>query len=286
MNADSEKMEPMEWAKFVLRNRNEKGYARAYNIFVTRAREGDADAEYNLGMMYARGQGVPKDYDAALSWFQKAHDGGNRGATYFLGKMYATGVGVQKDSRAAERMFLKCADEDVRAQYEIGLLYFRDEDIPRDLERSAKWMLRAANNGHAEAQFMVGQFYKAGAGVPKDMGKAVEWLTSAALNRHPGQHVQGRRRRRGRQGGIRPLVRHGRRKGQPQEALTLLLARHILPVPNICGLFISPQRCLYPDLHQYLLSPKYRLLGFSFTYSCAYAYAHSYTQSCAQEQNL
>ena len=172
MNADSEKMEPMEWAKFVLRNRNEKGYARAYNIFVTRAREGE-----------------PKDYDAALSWFQKAHDGGNRGATYFLGKMYATGVGVQKDSRAAERMFLKCADEDVRAQYEIGLLYFRDEDIPRDLERSAKWMLRAANNGHAEAQFMVGQFYKAGAGVPKDMGKAVEWLTSAALNRHKGAQI-------------------------------------------------------------------------------------------------
>ena len=61
MNADSEKMEPMEWAKFVLRNRNEKGYARAYNIFVTRAREGDADAEYNLGMMaeYRRWAAAP-----------------------------------------------------------------------------------------------------------------------------------------------------------------------------------------------------------------------------------
>ena len=103
--------------------------------------------------------------------------------------MYSTGVGVQRDSRAAERLFLKCADEDVRAQYEIGLLYFRDDDIPRDLERSAKWMLRAANNGHAEAQFMIGQFYKAGAGVPKDMGKAVEWLTSAALNRHKGAQI-------------------------------------------------------------------------------------------------
>ena len=52
MNPDSENMEPMEWAKFVLRNRNEKGYARAYNIFMTNAREGDPDAEYSLGMMY------------------------------------------------------------------------------------------------------------------------------------------------------------------------------------------------------------------------------------------
>ena len=181
MNPDSEKMEPMEWAKFVIRNRNENGYSRAYNIFITNAREGDADAEYNLGLMYARGQGVPKDYDAALSWFQKAHEKGHKGAMYFLGKMYATGVGVQKDSRMAERLFLKCADEDVRAQYEIGLLYFKNEDIPRNLDRSAKWMLRAANNGHVEAQFMIGQFYKTGAGVPKDVGKAVEWLTSAAL---------------------------------------------------------------------------------------------------------
>ena len=103
--------------------------------------------------------------------------------------MYATGVGVGKDSRKADMLFLKCADEDVRAQYEIGLIYFRDDDVPRDLDRAAKWMLRAANNGHADAQFMVGQFYKAGAGVPKDVNKAVEWLTSAALNRHKGAQI-------------------------------------------------------------------------------------------------
>ena len=106
MNADAGNMEPMEWAKFVLRNRNEKGYSRAYNIFMTSARDGNAEAEYNLGLMYARGQGVPKDYKAALSWFQKAHDHGNRAATYFLGKMYVTGVGVEKDSRQAVKLFM------------------------------------------------------------------------------------------------------------------------------------------------------------------------------------
>ena len=121
MNADAGNMEPMEWAKFVLRNRNEKGYSRAYNIFMTSARDGNAEAEYNLGLMYARGQGVPKDYKAALSWFQKAHDHGNRAATYFLGKMYVTGVGVEKDSRQAEKLFMKCVDEDVRARLQSAL---------------------------------------------------------------------------------------------------------------------------------------------------------------------
>ena len=217
MNPDSENMEPMEWAKFVLRNRNEKGYARAYNIFMTNAREGDADAEYSLGMMYARGQGVPKDYEAALSWFQKAHEKGHKGATYFLGKMYSTGVGVQKDSRAAERLFLKCADEDVRAQYEIGLLYFRDDDIPRDLERSAKWMLRAANNGRSRRP--------QGHGEGRRMAHLRRAEQAQGRADPPRQHVQDRGRRRARQGGVRPLVRHGRREGQSEEAVSLLARR-------------------------------------------------------------
>ncbi len=44
MKPEEEKMEPMEWAKFVLRNRNEGAYSSAYNVFMTMAREGNADA--------------------------------------------------------------------------------------------------------------------------------------------------------------------------------------------------------------------------------------------------
>lgn len=33
------------------------------------AEQGDADAQNNLGMLYAQGQGVPKDYVRAYAWF-------------------------------------------------------------------------------------------------------------------------------------------------------------------------------------------------------------------------
>ena len=189
MRSDSKNQDPMEWARNVLRERDERGYNEAYDILIRKAKEGDPTAEYYLGLMYARGQGVARDYDAAVNWFQKASDKGSEGATYYLGKMYANGVGVERNSRKAEILLLRCAGEDVRAQYEIGLIYFRDEDVPRNLDRSAKWMLRAAKNGHAEAQFMMGQFYKNGAGVERDMTKALEMLTSAAMNGHKGAQI-------------------------------------------------------------------------------------------------
>lgn len=185
----SSEMEPLERAKFIIRNRDEDGYVEAYDIFTRASRDGDHEADYSLGLMYARGQGVTKDYTAAYGWFQRAYDGGYLGAGYYLGKMHLMGLGTQKDPRRAQRIFESVADSDCRAMYELGLMFFTGEDVPRDLQRSVEWMEKAAQAGHPEAQFVLGQFYKAGAGVPKDMRMAVNWLTAAALERHKGAQI-------------------------------------------------------------------------------------------------
>ena len=189
MTEKPETMEPVEWARFVLRNRTADKYSDAFSILARFAREGDPDAMCSLGLMYARGQGVSKDYDAAASWFVRAHEQHHTGATYFLGKMHATGVGLSKDSNKAKSYFEECSGVDVRAQYELGILYFNDDQIRHDYVKSAEWMEKAAKNGHAEAQFMLGQFYKNGVGVDKDADEAVRWLTAAALNRHTGAQI-------------------------------------------------------------------------------------------------
>ena len=36
------------------------------------AEQGDASAQYNLGVMYYKGAGVPKDTSAAVDWYRKA----------------------------------------------------------------------------------------------------------------------------------------------------------------------------------------------------------------------
>ncbi len=61
------------------------------------AEQGHADAQYNLGVMYANGDGVPEDYAEAVRWFRKAAEQGDALAQARLGVMYATGEGVPED---------------------------------------------------------------------------------------------------------------------------------------------------------------------------------------------
>jgi uncharacterized protein len=50
----------------------EKGdYTTALRLLRPIADQGDAGAQYNLGLMYANGQGVPQDYAAAANWCAK-----------------------------------------------------------------------------------------------------------------------------------------------------------------------------------------------------------------------
>lgn len=55
------------------------------------------EAQYNLGVACATGQGVPKDAAEAVKWYRLAAKQGNANAQYFLGTMYRFGEGVPKD---------------------------------------------------------------------------------------------------------------------------------------------------------------------------------------------
>ena len=62
-----------------------------------RAEQGDADAQYNLGFVYARGLGVPQDFVEAVKWARLAADQGIADAQYALGVSYVAGEGVPAD---------------------------------------------------------------------------------------------------------------------------------------------------------------------------------------------
>ena len=61
------------------------------------AEAGDAWAQYYLGMMYAKGDGVSKDGAEAVKWFRLAAEQGYANAQFNLGNSYYNGVGVPKD---------------------------------------------------------------------------------------------------------------------------------------------------------------------------------------------
>ena len=63
-------------------------------FYLARAKAGDAAAQYDVGVLYARGDGLVQDYASAASWFHAAAAQGNVAAEYNLGVLYERGLGV------------------------------------------------------------------------------------------------------------------------------------------------------------------------------------------------
>jgi TPR repeat protein len=142
---------------------------------------GDADAQNNLGFMYANGKGVPKDYAEAARWFRKAADQNYPDAQNNLGVMYNNGQGFPRNYAEAILWYRKAADlGDVKAQYNLGQLYRHGYGVKQDYTEAAMWYRKAADQDYAYAQHNFGVCYKNGVGVPRDNDKAYMWLELAA----------------------------------------------------------------------------------------------------------
>lgn len=145
------------------------------------AATGDADAQNNLGFVYANGKGVPKDYAEAARWFRKAADQNFPDAQNNLGVMYNNGQGFPRDYAQAIGWYRKAADlGDAKAQYNLGQLYRHGYGVKQDDTEAAMWYRKSADQNYAYAQHNFGVCYKNGLGVPRDNDKAYMWLELAA----------------------------------------------------------------------------------------------------------
>ena len=72
-------------------------YEKAAKLYSPLAKDGSAEAQYVLGMMYRAGRGVPQDYNEARKWYRLAAEQGHPIAQFYLGWIYAKGRGVPKD---------------------------------------------------------------------------------------------------------------------------------------------------------------------------------------------
>ena len=120
-------------------------YVLAAQLLRSLAEQGDVGAQYNMGVQYAIGEGVPKDVQEAVKWYRKAAEQG-----YFL------------------------------AQASLGWWYTKGEGVRQDYQEARKWYRKAAKQGYAEAQYSLGLLYAEGQGVPRDFITAHMWFNVAA----------------------------------------------------------------------------------------------------------
>jgi len=69
---------------------------------------------------------------------------------------------------------------DAAAQFQLALLYWLGNSVPKDLPKAVKWLQKSAERGSALGQSHLGSVYQYGIGVPKDERKAAEWFQKAA----------------------------------------------------------------------------------------------------------
>ncbi len=160
---------------------NRGDFATALKEWQPLADQGEANSQYNLGLLYARGQGVAQDYKQAIVWYQKAAEQSVPAAEYNLGVMYANGQGVAANQEEARKWFLKAADKGVgEAVTGLATIYSEGEGAFQNYAEAAKWYRKAAEQGVASAAFNLGVMYDVGQGVQQSYTEALKWYHQSA----------------------------------------------------------------------------------------------------------
>ncbi len=163
-------------------------YQKALELFKPFAEQGDAKAQYNLGIMYGYGRGVPQNNKEAVKWYRKAAEQGYVLAQYNLGIMYGYGRGVPQNNKEAVKWYRKAAEQGLAiAQSNLGIMYENGHGVPRDYTEAIKWYRKAAEQGLAIAQYNLGIMYGFGKGVPQDYVLAYKWF-SLSVPRFQGKY--------------------------------------------------------------------------------------------------
>jgi TPR repeat protein len=117
------------------------------------AEQGNAEAQFNLGLLYDHGRGLPKDKGEALKWYRRAAMQGDTFAQNSLGDNYWEGTGVPKDDREAVWWWRLAADKGfVPAQHSLGkILAGGAQGVPADKPHAYMWLMLSAAQGDEEA---------------------------------------------------------------------------------------------------------------------------------------
>lgn len=152
-------------------------YQQAFELWKPLAEAGDADAEYNIGLLYMNGLGVEKNSRFARQLFMAAAKQGQADAQYNLGLMYYQGNTVFRSNKDAFNWWSKAAAQNhAPAQYNLGIMYAYGIWAGKDVNKALELWKASADQGNRDAmEALIRAYGKGELGVDKDPGKATYW---------------------------------------------------------------------------------------------------------------
>ncbi len=131
---------------------NSEEYEKAFKQFKILADKGEAEAQYNLAMMYRLGKGVKENHKLSSKWFRKAADQDISDAQYYLGHAYDVGEGITQNREYAFIWYLKAAKKGHGlAQINLGVLYANGLGVEQNVEQAYLWFHAASAQGYKAA---------------------------------------------------------------------------------------------------------------------------------------
>lgn len=122
-------------------------YRSALNVWLPKAREGDAEAQNYVGEIFEKGLGQEPDYQSALAWYQRAADQGFARAQINLGYMYEKGMGVEPDITVALNWYRAASGLE-------GDELVLSSDAKQELEETRAALQQQLAQSEVQAQFL------------------------------------------------------------------------------------------------------------------------------------
>lgn len=163
-------------------------FQRAYQLTCQFAEQGDCDSQCSLAFMYSCGDiRLEKDEKVAAEWYKKAAEQGSSDAQFYLGKMFAKGEGVSRDFSKAIKWYEKAvAQKHTGALLCLGDMYKKGEGIEKNILKAQNYykiveelLITSANRGLVSSQKELARFYTQGRIGEVDYDKAIYWYKKA-----------------------------------------------------------------------------------------------------------
>ncbi|MGB7285301.1 MAG: peptidoglycan-binding protein [Salaquimonas sp.] len=143
---------------------------------------GDGDALFEVARRYTDGDGVERNLEEAIVWYQKAAETGHAPAQYRLGNFYEKGHGVTADPAEAAKWYSKAAAQgNALAMHNLAVLNAMGVATGEpDMTTAVGWFEKAADMGVKDSQVNLGILYTKGMGVEENLERAYKWFAVAA----------------------------------------------------------------------------------------------------------
>ena len=145
--------------------------------------EGYAPAQYQMGVVYKHGYGVPKDGMKAMALFELAANQNDSDAQFELALIYSEGKLIKQDLKKAYELTFKAAKKGLAsAQFNLAVMTANGTGVNQDDFKASRWYQKAADQNYALAQYNLALLYSEGKGVEKSTEMSLVWNTIAAWN--------------------------------------------------------------------------------------------------------